>query len=178
MTKRVYLDTEAGGFEPATADLIEIAYAVGDEEIRSFVVPHDHRRVHPLSAKLNGYLNRDLFDPTGWAKEEDIAFFFNDVMRGATIVGSNPAFDVRFLTMFAHGQWPRETGNYRPLGVHWKHRMIDLSNIAMVLWGLDEPPGMATVAERLGFGKPDHTAAGDVVLLRRCVTALESLARP
>lgn len=82
-------------------------------------------------------------------------------LTGATLAGSNPAFDARFLAaLFADQDDPEP----------WHHRLLDLSAFAAGRLGLpiDDLPGLAAMCERLGVEPPDHTAEGDVLATVGC----------
>lgn len=88
-------------------------------------------------------------------------------LRDVVLVGSNPAFDAAMLTRYIGASV-------------WHHRMIDVSNVAMVAFDTDRPEGLATVAERVraeGYEipEPDHTAEGDVRTTRAVYEALRDL---
>jgi hypothetical protein len=89
-------------------------------------------------------------------------------LAGAVLVGSNPGFDAAMLTRYIG----------TPV---WHHRMIDVSNVAMVVFDTERPEGLA-VAERVrteGYEipEPDHTAEGDVRTTRAVYEALRDLRR-
>jgi hypothetical protein len=89
------------------------------------------------------------------------------ILTGATIVGSNPAFDTAML----RARW-----GHAP----WHHRLINVAEGAMWLFGWERPKGLADVRTALverGFEipEPDHTAAGDVEATRTVYYALRSI---
>lgn len=156
----IFLDTETTGLDPALHEVWEIAWAVNDGPIQSFVVPHDIATADPTALELNGYWARGIGTPA--AKTIDV--LLKVALDGATVVGSNPAFDTTFL-------WAR-------WGVSpWHHRLLAVESFAMGILDYDLPQGLATVAadlRELGYeiGEPDHSAAGDVAVLRDVYNAL------
>jgi DNA polymerase-3 subunit epsilon len=162
----VFVDVETTGLDPLVHDVVEIAWAVEDGEVRSFVPEHSLAFADGQALTINQYFDRDLDRRTDdtWAMQRALV---RD-LQGATIVGSNPAFDTAFL---------RRKIGYAP----WHHRLIDVSNVAMMVFDWDRPKGLADVtaalAERgLELPTPDHTARGDVECTRVVYTALRQIA--
>lgn len=157
----VYIDTETTGLDPLRHQVWEIAYAVDDEPVRSQIVLHSLYQADPDALKIGGHTDRcnAISHPFG-----DSSGFESDLRKalsGATIVGANPAFDAGFLA----ARW-----GTRP----WKYRLLDVEAYAMPWLGLDEPRGLAYIAEQLGIKPGDHTAAEDVRCLRECHLALRT----
>lgn len=157
MSALVYLDSETTGLDPALHDVWEVAAAVGDAPILRYFLPHDLAAADPRALELNGYSDR--FIPGADDPYNDIRL--KTLLDGATIVGSNPAFDTAFL---------RERWGVAP----WKHRLVDIAAYAMPAFGLARPVGLADIALRLGIEAPDHSAVGDVHTLRECHRALSA----
>lgn len=161
MSALVFLDTETTGLDPALHEVWEIAWAIGDGQIQSGVLPHSLRTADPEALALNGYHR-----PSRGAVNVDPGLdpFLRKQFTGATIVGSNPAFDTAFL----RARW----------GVApWHHRMIAVESVALGVLGYERPKGLAGVAADLrdrghDIPEPDHTAAGDVATLRAVYVAL------
>jgi DNA polymerase III epsilon subunit-like protein len=161
-----FIDTETTGLDPAQHHAVEIAWALDDGPIQTFVPWHMLDGADPKALEINGYFERDL----DLAKEGDQEVTEGKViraLRGVTLVGSNPAFDAAFL---------RKSFGFAP----WKHRLIDVSNCAMWEFGWDEPKGLAEVVKALrdhgqDIPDPDHTAAGDVAVTRAVYRALVAL---
>lgn len=174
----VFLDTETTGLE-LHHDIWEIAFAIGDGEIESHILPHSLKNADPVALELNGYWDR--FPDGARAKDVGIDLELRQMLEGATIVGANPGFDAIRLQL----RWQAQP---------WHHRMIDISSMAVAVFGFMQktitgpdgnemsislPPGLIDVAvECRRFGEvpePDHTAAGDVATLRACYRILEGL---
>lgn len=145
----VFLDTETTGLDPARHEVWEIAYAVDEGPVLSAVVPHDLGGADPKALRLNGYLDRIQGSRHVPYYERRLI----STLKGATVVGANPAFDTDFLRR----RWGRAP---------WKHRLIDVEAMAYGILRLDEPVGLARLADMLGVQQPDHTAATDVLVLR------------
>lgn len=147
----VFIDTETTGLNPDIHQAYEVAWQHEGSDLRTLVLPHDLTGADPKALEIGGYFAR-TFSPRGPAPAETMRLL--DDLRGATLVGANPAFDSAFLT--------------KALGVQvWSHRLIDVSTGAMWVFDWDRPRGLADVATALrdeGYDipAPDHTAAGDV----------------
>lgn len=162
MTRLVFLDTETTGLDPAHHSVWEIAWAVNDGPIRSAVIPHTLEGADPKALELNQY--QDRYGNNSLAVSLIIEATLLEELEGATIVGSNPAFDTAFLRK----RWGRAP---------WHHRLLDVAAYGMGVLALDRPEGLASIADRLrDFGHdipvPDHSAAGDVATLRAVYDAL------
>lgn len=162
----VFLDIETTGLDPSRHEVWEIAYAVDDGPVRSSFVAHGAAGADPVALRLNGYLQRFRGEPLlGLTFESEL----REVLKGATVVGANPAFDTGFL---------RERWGDTP----WHHRLWDVEAYAAGVLGLDKLLGNAGVADTLrerGFTipQPDHTAAADVEATRASFYALKSLSK-
>jgi DNA polymerase-3 subunit epsilon len=162
-TQLVYLDTETTGLDPARHEVWEVAWAVDDGDIVNRFLPHTLRTADAQALELNGYYRRSpLGEPWSGTDIE-----LRQVLTGATVVGSNPAFDTAFL----RARW----------GVApWHHRTIAVESVALGIYGWDRPKGLKDVTAALradGFDipEPDHTAAGDVATLRAAYEALRKV---
>lgn len=160
----VYLDTETTGLDPQLHEVWEIAFAIDDGPIMSSTVSHGLRNADPKALEINRY--NDRVDRRKLAYPRVAAMEFEAgvlrALEGSTLVGANPAFDAGFL----QSRWGE-----RP----WKYRLLDVEAYAMPFLGLDEPKGLAYIAEQLGVTAPDHTAAADVHTLRECHRALRAI---
>lgn len=161
-----FLDTETTGLDPTQHHAVEIAWALNDGPVKTFIPRHTLDGADPRALDINGYFDRQLDRQMQDVQDVDEGDLLRD-LRGVTLVGSNPAFDASFL---------RKT-----LGVAlWKHRLIDVAAGAMWVFGWDEPKGLAAVVEELrtrghDIPGPDHTAAGDVAVTRSVFLALRAL---
>lgn len=166
MSALCFLDTETTGLDPVNHHAVEIAWALDDGPIHTFIPWHMLDGADPRALEINGYFDRQI----DRQKEREQSPNEGDLLRhlrGVTLVGSNPAFDAAFL---------RKT-----LGVAvWQHRLIDVAAGAMWVFGWDKPKGLAAVVEELrdrghDIPDPDHTAAGDVAVTRSVFYALKGV---
>lgn len=160
-----FIDTETTGLDPRIHQPYEVSfwYEVSDKPVTSWL-PHDLTHADAAALKIGGYWERG-------ADRESLQRMtprtLASCLVGVTLVGSNPAFDAAMLTRFIGA----------PV---WHHRMIDVSNVAMTVFDLDRPPGLAACVELLagrGFeiSEPDHTAEGDVRTTRAAYAALRDV---
>ena len=164
----VVVDTETSGLDLDEDFAVEVAWwNLKTDERGSFVPIHDVARVltprNVPALRVNRYIDRLADAP------QDMDFVelnrLHDQLDGATLAGSNPAFDAVFLArMFAEGGRTR----LRP----WHYRMLDLAAYAAGVLGLPEVPGLSTVCGELHIDQPDHSAEGDVTATGRCLLAL------
>lgn len=157
----VFIDTETTGLNHDFQEVWEIAYAVGDGPIQSGVVSHTTTFADPKALEMNRYYARSK-TAREWTTEQEDAV--REALTGNTLVAANPAFDAAFL----RARWG---------ATPWKYRLLDVEAYAMGALDLDEPKGLAYIAEQLGVAAPDHTAAADVHTLRECFKALRAIYR-
>lgn len=163
----VFLDVETTGLDPRRHEVWEIAYAVGHGPVEASFVSHEFVTPDPAALRVNRYLERcHRWDPLVASRFEDT---LQGVLRGATLVGANPAFDAAFLT----ARWGH---------VPWHHRLLDVEAYAMAVLGYDELQGQSRIrADLASLGyyvpKPDHTALADVECVRACFFVLREMRR-
>jgi len=160
----VYLDTETTGLDPERHHVWEIAWALDDGPILSTLVPHTLAGADPKALELNGYYER-ITETHEFRKVVTAEGDLRNILEGATVVGSNPAFDTAFL---------RHRWGVAP----WHHRLLDVAAYGMGVLNRNRPEGLASVAGYLrqeghDIPEPDHTAAGDVACLRATFKALQ-----
>lgn len=168
MTPLVFLDTETTGLDVNKHDVVEVAWAHAGGPIHALILEHDIKAASPQALSVNGYYARGL-DRAQVATDDELDWLERD-LDGATIVGSNPAFDARFLEK-ALGWAP------------WHYRLVNVAEGAMWLFGWDRPKGLKDVMEALRargheIPIPDHTAAGDVAATRAIYDALRAEITP
>lgn len=167
MRDLVFLDIETTGLDPDKHQAWEIAAAVNDEPVISYVLVHSLQTADEKALELNGYFLRYPDGARSLGPMVDIQF--RKMLKDVTIVAANPSFDVDFL--------------YRRWGVApWHHRKLDIETMAYTVFEYDEMKGMKDIASDLterGFyiRQPDHTAHGDVTALRDCYKALRAIQR-
>lgn len=164
----VFLDCETTGLDPARHEVWEVAFALEGGPIETVLLPHSLRTADPQALELNGYSRRFPYGnvPDGGPMAD---LLLRDVLAGATIVGSNPAFDTAML----RARW-----GCAP----WHHRLVAVESMALQAFGWEFPRGLAdvrTACVEAGFDvpEPDHSAAGDVATLRAVHTALRAIGR-
>lgn len=163
MSPLVFLDTETTGLDPDRHEVWEVAYSIDGGPTSSLLLTHNLATADQDALNLNGYWNR--YDTAAADPTYDIKL--RGILAGATVVGSNPAFDTAFL----RARW----------GVTpWHHRLVAVESMALQAFGWDRPKGLKDVAAALRAGgadipEPDHTAAGDVATLIAVYDALRQL---
>lgn len=179
MSRRPYVftDTETTGLS-RKAQPWEIALIVrresGDEELLIHA-PVDLVRADAAALDIGGFWDRHP-DPYGlayWVNDQEqpigkgAARGVHHALRGATLVGANPAFDARILS-----RWLGACGLPRK---PWHYRLLDIEAYAAGALGWDEPRSLSAVCEALGVvnGAP-HTAMGDARAVRDCCDAIRA----
>jgi DNA polymerase-3 subunit epsilon len=169
VTVLCFIDTETTGLDARIHQPYEVCWWRDDEtEPRTYWIEHTLEHADQQALKIGRYWERNGTGamPGGYFQTAGPRWLAL-ALEGVTLVGSNPAFDAAMLA--------------RVIGAPvWHHRMIDVSNVAMVVFNTDMPEGLATVAQRLrdeGFDipEPDHTAEGDVRVTRAAYEALRSI---
>lgn len=150
----IYLDTESTGLDPKTDSLWELAYAVGHGEIKSLYF--GVTEVNDFIDSLTKFRARGIDKKPHSSKSEFDEFL--RVSKDATMVSANPSHDKAFLE--AAGLF------------NFHYRMLDIESYAMHALNLDYVPGMKDIFDVLkeyGFDipRPDHSAAGDTIAMRR-----------
>lgn len=150
----IYLDTETTGLEPGTDDLWELSYAVehGQVETLYFGVTE----VNDFIDGLTKFYARGI-DKKPRSSEEEFNKFLA-VSKNATMVSANPSHDRGFL---------KAAGLF-----NFHYRMLDIESYAMHALDFEYVPGMQDIYQFLkdyGYDipAPDHSAAGDVISMRR-----------
>lgn len=163
----VFLDTEYDRLNTATANLVEVAFAVEDSPIVSGIPPHSIEGAEPKALEVNRYHERDLGDKARW--DRDIIDVTAHMTAGQTVVGANPRVDAHILSRFI---------GYEP----WHYRLCDVESAAYLLLDFPQMPGLREIKEKLtalGYElpDPDHSAEGDVETLRAVFRILQRIAR-
>ena len=166
MTILCFIDTETTGLDARSHQPDEVCWWREDEpEPEAMDLPHSLLYADQQALQIGGYYERAKvpeFDTSGYAPRRLLRR-----LRGVTLVGSNPAFDAAMLT--------------RVIGVPvWHHRLINVAEGGMWVFGWDRPKGLADVANECrerGYDipEPDHTAEGDVRATRAIYEALRAI---
>lgn len=164
MSPLMFVDTEATGLDWSIHQPYEVClWEEHWAEPKTFDLRHSLEGADPAALKIGGYFERGAHGiDEGSITKGALAKMLN----GVTLVGSNPAFDAAMLRRFIGA-------------ATWHHRMIDVSNLAMVVLGLPRPPGLAATVHLLreahySIPDPDHTSEGDVRVTRAVYEALMS----
>ena len=166
MNVLAFVDTETTGLDPRIHQPYEACIWREDwEHPNTFMLKHTLDHADQKALEIGDYWGRrfgELSSVIG-ADPRHIA----TLLAGVTLVGSNPAFDAAMLTRYIGA----------PV---WHHRMIDVSNVAMVVLNTDRPLGLADCAAACRahgheIPEPDHTAEGDVRTTRAVYEALRAI---
>jgi hypothetical protein len=164
MTVLAFLDCETTGLDPRIHQPYEVCYWREDSDNpRTLHLPHTLDCADGAALRIGGYFDRSFwpFPDNGKVRAELVG-----ALEGVTLVGSNPAFDAAMLTRYIG----------TPV---WHHRLINVAEGAMWVFGWDRPKGLAEVTHELltrGYEipLPDHTAEGDVRCTRAVYEALRA----
>lgn len=166
MTVLCFTDAETTGLDPRIHQPYEVCIWREDEdEPRTYYPGHTLEYAEAMALEVGGYFERD-FRPTPDSSLSTPGSLAKH-LRGVTLVGSNPAFDAAMLT--------------RVIGTPvWHHRLINVAEGGMWVFGWDRPKGLADVANECrarGYDipEPDHTAEGDVRATRAVYEALRAI---
>lgn len=167
MTTLCFIDTETTGLNPDHHAAYEVCWWREDmSEPRTEILPHSLAGADEKALEIGGYRKRGI--TPGWhTPRRNARRDLRVALNGVTLVGSNPAFDASFL---------RKTLDCTP----WHHRLINVAEGGMWVFGWDRPKGLADVANECrerGYDipEPDHTAEGDVRTTRAVYEALRAI---
>jgi hypothetical protein len=172
----VIVDTETTGLDPATALVVEVAWAHGDGPIEAFVPDHprlDLVDVSPEALAINGYHARGLATASRATAKQIRALI--DAFAGTDgprhLAGANPRFDMAMLPSVLRC----EPWHYRPVSI--PDRVAGLVSRARDNGATPSMASTAALLQDLGFiiPSPDHTAGGDVAAERECLRAAIAL---
>ncbi|AXG66198.1 exonuclease [Streptomyces phage Annadreamy] len=159
MKKFVFVDTETTGLDSTKDKLVEVTYAVeNDEPLTLFF---GVKKVPAFIDDLTKFSARRVYDEPA-ATEEQLDEF-RETLRNQTMVAANPKFDVGFLE--ANGLY---TAHYRTL---------DVQSYAMAKLNLSFLPSMNEIhfalrARGFSFTEPDHSSRNDVLFMREAFNVL------
>lgn len=164
MTVLCFIDTETTGLDARIHQPYEVCWWREDEDKpKTRNLPHSLDYADGQALRVGGYFDRGFQPfPDRGRTVSDLA----EALHGVTLVGSNPAFDAAMLTRFIGA----------PV---WHHRLINVAEGGMWVFGWDRPKGLADVASECrsrGYEipEPDHTAEGDVRTTRAVYEALRT----
>lgn len=171
----VVVDLESNGLDFDKHTAVEVAWwNLNTGEQGCFVPVHDVSTVLANASikalQINRYVDR-LADA-----EQDVEGLqllrLAEVLRGNTMVGSNPAFDSAMLRKLMPDRKPT-----------WHYRLLDIGAYAAGVLALPPErgvPGLWETCQLLNVELREdvaHTAMGDVIATGECLVKLQSLAR-
>ncbi|HET7385511.1 MAG TPA: hypothetical protein VFJ19_02455 [Nocardioidaceae bacterium] len=167
MSALAFVDCEATGLDPRIHQPYEVCVWREDhDEPTTLELPHTLEYADQQALNIGGYWERGM-SPFGGSSDGFEQRSLIRLLRGTTLVGSNPAFDAAMLTRFIGA----------PV---WHHRLINVAEGAMWVFGWDRPQGLADVTAAVrerghDIPEPDHTAEGDVRTTRAVYYALREI---
>lgn len=169
MSVLCFIDTETTGLDPRIHQPYEVCWWREDHDSpRTCWLEHTLEHADQQALKVGRYFERGGLAalPGGHLQVASARWLAAD-LEGVTLVGSNPAFDAAMLTRFIGA----------PV---WHHRLINVSEGGMWVFGWDRPKGLADVATACRdrgheIPEPDHTAEGDVRTTRAVYEALRAI---
>lgn len=120
-----FVDVETTGLEPWLHDAWEIAVilrADGHDEEHVFRIEPDLTNAEPEALRISRFYERTSDPAWVWDDRETAARRLHDLLDGAVIIGSNPAFDAEMLTNLL--------GRYLAQPRPWHYRTIDVVTLA------------------------------------------------
>lgn len=121
-----FVDTETTGLDPFLHDAWEIAVILrvdGHDEEHVYRVRPDVSNADPQALRINRYHERTSDPAWVWDDRETAAARLYQLLEGAVIVGSNPAFDAEMLTHLF--------GRYFDQPRPWHYRTVDTVTLAV-----------------------------------------------
>lgn len=165
MTTLAFIDVESTGLDPRIHQPYEVCIWREDWMAPSlYDLAHDLTYADGQALRVGQYFERNANLITDGTTTPGVLARH---LYGVTLVGSNPAFDAAMLTRYIGA----------PV---WHHRLINVAEGAMWLFGWDRPKGLADVRLALltlghDIPEPDHTAEGDVRTTRAVYYALRAI---
>lgn len=180
----VFVDVETNGLDRKRHVAVEVAWWNLTTDVRGHFVPrHDVSRVLGTAdvgaLRVNHYVDRlataeqarpaQVLDLWEQFAGPDAAATAGKRSARHTFVAANPAFDAHFVRkVFRALSTPFGIDDTEP----WHFRLWDVETFAAGVLGLDEVPGLSTIASLLGIALGDHTAQGDVTTGGLCMHRL------
>ena len=166
MTRYVALDLETTSLDKKYAVPLEIAAVEYSPDpavaARTILLAPRHRMeifalADPEALTINRFFERGVYRawPAGSEETADQLIELSDFLRGATIVGANPAYDTAVL-----GRYLRErVQRIEP----WHHRLYDVECATAAVKGLESIPSLKDCLTLWDLPAQEyaHTALGD-----------------
>lgn len=188
----VFVDVETNGLDRYRHVAVEVAWWNLTTDVRGYFVPqHDVHHVlgtaDVAALRVNHYIDRlataEQAKPAQvlelWEQFAGSAVSLGDavgVERPArhTFVAANPAFDAHHIrNVFRVLEEPFGIDDVEP----WHFRLWDVEAYAVGVLGLDEIPGLSSIARLLGIEPGNHTAQDDVTTGGLCMHRLMEINR-
>lgn len=168
MTTLCFIDTETTGLDSRIHQPYEVSWWLkGADKPETWNLPHSLDQADGAALRIGGYFDRGFAPFGGENERRSIASRLMTRFHGVTLVGSNPSFDAQMMRRF--------------IGTEvWHHRLINVAEGGMWVFGWDRPKGLADVAAECrtrGYDipEPDHTAEGDVRTTKAVYEALRAI---
>lgn len=150
-----FVDTETTGLGP-DAEIIEIAivrWCAGKSEVLLNEKVKPKHGCPPEAARINGYSEALWADAQPW--DLDCTTAVQEILAGAFIGGSNPAFDKKMIDI--------ECARTSQKAPRWSHRELNTASIGFLLWitGEVNGTGLGELARYFGVMHDAHSALGD-----------------
>lgn len=181
----VFLDTETTSLDPLVRQPWEVGLIVRDFEEEPVLadghgpwVPARREREwhwfidatwldweHAEREALEKGGFHDRYDPAAAHAADVVLDEVWEQLQDATVVGSNPHFDLSTLSALSRRYALAGQDNHAP----WHYRAVDVTSMAMPVLGSSHPLGLEETARRLGLsleGRRLHSALGDARLAR------------
>lgn len=123
---RAFVDVKSTGLDPFLHDPWEVAVVLrvdGRDEEHVWRIEPDLTNADPEALRINRYEERTSAPDWTWDDRETAARHLYELLDGAVLIGSNPAFDAEMLTHLLG----RYFDNPRP----WHYRTIDIVTLGV-----------------------------------------------
>lgn len=151
----ISVDTETTGLEVDHEIISIAAVPLEGPPIELYMMPEHIETAQPRALEINGYNKLSWQDIISQQEQKTRIECFTklqSVWTGNVVIGSNPAFDIRFITRALHELADAPTFHYKPVCV----------DTLMLGAGGDALASLSWLDKKYGDGNgADHTALGD-----------------
>ncbi|NJA56701.1 exonuclease domain-containing protein [Streptomyces sp. NEAU-H3] len=128
MTHIAFIDTETTGLNPALHEAWEVAIILREEDNRDVehlfhIPPRRFADADPKALEINRYMERVSNPDWQWNDRQDAAHRIHNLLTGAVLVGSNPAFDANMLASLL--------SEIHDIAAPWHYRTFDIATLAV-----------------------------------------------